>query len=233
MNKILLSIAFILMLPGVSFAQMSLGGQLTLASSGQTDYDNLIQSARSDNSASTSELGSMLEISGTWAYRFNGSIVSMMFRPSYFTVGSDGNGTPGSYDYSISGFTLFGITRFTALENNYFKFFLQTGIGWGFVNGSIKEGSVDVDFAGNNVGFLGGIGAEFCFGGSAHCMAIEGNIRYLPVNRNIVESVSGTCPSSDTGLSQCTDSRELELNDRDLAVSLSGILGTIGYTYYF
>ncbi|MEZ4872876.1 MAG: hypothetical protein R2827_11700 [Bdellovibrionales bacterium] len=238
MNKILLSLLVVFLTPVVGIAAagggMSLGAQLSLASSGQTDMDNLIKAARSDNAATTSELGSMTEISGSWSYRFSGSIVSMIFRPSYYFVSTTGSGTPGDYDYDLSGFTLFGISRFTALENNYFKFFLQTGLGWGFGSGSIEEGSVKVDFSGNNVGFLAGLGAEFCFGGSSHCMAIEGNVRYLPIARNMVDSVTGTCVSNtDTGLSQCVDGRELELNDRDLSVSLSGIMGTIGYNYYF
>ena len=237
MKKLLLVAVFVFGLPTLSWAKsggMSLGAELTLASAGQTDLDNLIKSARSNNGASTSELGSLLEISGTWAYRFSGSIVSMMFRPSYFTESTTGSGTPGDYDYALSGFTLFGMTRFTALENKYFKFFLQTGIGWGFASGEITEGSVDLEFSGNNVGFLGGLGAEFCFGGSSHCMSIEGSVRYMPIDRTFVDSVSGSCSANtDTGLSQCLDGEELELGNHDLRVSLSGILGTIGYTYYF
>ena len=79
---------------------------------------------------------------------------------------------------------------------------------------------------GNNLG----LGSEFCFGKGNHCMVVEGNVRFLPFDRNTVDSTSGTFAAPVT---QHTAGQELELNNKDLGTTFSGIIGNIGYAYYF
>jgi hypothetical protein len=60
---------------------------------------------------------------------------------------------------------------------------------------------------------------------------VEGNYRYLKIERNIVSSVSGT-PNA-TSVSQAVKDQELEADSTDLQVNMSGLLFQIGYTFYF
>lgn len=219
---------------------LGLSGGITAAT--QTDFNTLIKRANARASGiSTSELGNAWELNGHFGYRFSGSIVAMQFRPSYFTQSADGSGgtgaTAGDYDYKINGFTLFPMFRFYLLESAYVKFYTQVGIGFGFITGSIKEVDYEVDFSGNDMGYMGGLGAEFCFMGGPHCMSLEGNMRYLSIGRLKASRVTGTPATGSNGsLSQPTTSggpNELELDERDLEATLSGIQGFLGYIYYF
>ena len=208
----------------------SIGFFIGTTGSTQTDMNSLIdtQNSGSDGPISAGKLTSAYEFSGHWSYRFS-NIMGLHFRPSCSTQTTDGTGTAGSYDYGITGFTLFPMMRLFLLENNYIKFFTQVGIGWGFANGVIQEPGLKVEFSGNASGFIGGIGAEFCIA-TVHCINVEGNFRYLPIERMTVDSASGS--NAGSGLSQYL-SGEIELGDHDLASSMSGIMGVLGYTYYF
>jgi hypothetical protein len=118
--------------------------------------------------------------------------------------------------------------RFVPLENNIIKFFLQGGVGYGRLSGSVENASGKVDFAGGTFGMMGGLGALFCFT-PAHCMGVEGNLRYLPIARNTVSNVTGAHPQ----FSQAIADRELEFDDSDVATSMSGIVGAVYYTLMF
>ena len=150
------------------------------------------------------------------------------FRPSYFTQSTTGSGAGGDYDYSLSGFTAFPMFRLIPLENNFIKFYMQLGLGYGKLSGKITEGAADIDFSGSAFGAMGGIGAEFCFTDS-HCMTLEGNVRYLPIERNIASSVSGNFSS----LTRAIKNKEVEYADSDLKTTMSGVQGVIGYVYNF
>lgn len=211
----------------------SIGFFIGTTGSSQSDMNSLIDTQNSgiNGPISTGKLTSALEFSAHWSYRFS-NMIGLHFRPSYFYQVTDGSSsvTGGSYDYSITGFTLFPMFRLFLLENNYIKFFTQLGIGWGFASGEIKEGAdLSVKFSGNASGFLGGIGAEFCIA-DVHCINVEGNFRYLPIERMTVDSSSGSAglPSGVTQISG-----ELEIGGRDLSSTMSGIMGVLGYTYYF
>ncbi len=211
----------------------SIGVVLGLTSTGdQTDIITLISDANTRvGGISTSKMSSGLEYSGFWSYRFSGSMVALQLRPSYFSfseTGSDGASNP--YNYEVSGFTIFPVLRFNVLESKIFKFFVNAGVGWGFVNGTVTEAAVKVEYSGNAMGSLAGLGAEFCFAGTSHCMTVEGNLRYLPIERTTVDAVTGAPAAIHTGTAL---NGEYEINNSDVGVSLSGIMGSVGYTYYF
>jgi len=200
---------------------------LAILAAGQDDINTMIKNARASNTASTSDMGSGYELFAQYQYRFSGTMFSILFRPSYITQSTTGSGTGGSYDYKLSGFTIFPMFRLIPLENNFIKFYMQTGLGYGRVSGDITEGASSIAFAGGNFGAIGGLGVDFCFSDS-HCVSIEGNLRYLPIERNIASSVTGT-----PGLSQAAANQEVEINSADLKTTLSGIQGIVAYTLNF
>lgn len=213
----------------------SIGADIGIINSSQTDMNTLISRANTRASGiSASQLGNAWEGGGYISYRLSGSMLALQFRPSYFYQSTDGRGGGQSYEYSLNGFTAFPIFRFYMLEDKSMAFYSQVGIGFGFITGKIKEGSAEVKFSGNDMGYLGGLGAEFCFFGGNHCFSVEGNIRILTMERVEADSVSGTFSSGPpASLSQAQRGKEVELDDADLGVSMSGIQGLVGYIYYF
>lgn len=200
---------------------------LGLLTAGQDDMNSLIKTARAAG-ADTGDMGSAYELFGQYQYRFSGTMFAIAFRPSYIMQSATGSGGGSSYDYKLSGLTLFPIFRFYPLENSFIKFYMQTGLGYGSMSGDISAGGNSIAFKGSAFGALGGLGVDFCFTPS-HCVSIEGNLRYLPIERNLATSASGTVP----GLSQSTNGQEVEINGTDLKTTMSGIQGSIAYTLNF
>ncbi len=233
MNKIIaLIIFFTAFFVGVNSALArggggghSLGGGLILATPSQDDLDTHIASVNSAQSVNIDKFGSALEIFIDYQYRFSGTMFALQFRPSYFTQSTDGSG----YNMGLTGFTVFPLLRLYPLENGFIHFFLQTGIGYGKLSGHINQPQANVSFSGGTFGALAGLGAEFCFT-DEHCMVIEGNLRYLPIERNIISSTSGTLQGN---LGTPGSDDELEYNNSDLKTTLSGIQGILSYQYNF
>lgn len=179
---------------------------------------------------STKNLSSAYEFYAQYIFRFSGSIYALVFRPSYFMQNSTGSGTDGSYDYKLSGLTLFPLLRFYPLENAFMKFFLQVGVGWGQIKADITTGTGNtLAFDGSNFGGMAGLGVDFCFTGS-HCLTVEGNVRYLPIERNVATAAAGTLVGFDNPLNK---GAEVERQSQDLSTTLSGIQGILAYTYNF
>ncbi len=201
-----------------------------LTNSNQADMDNL-RSVHNANygGISAGSLGSALELYAQYQFRFSGTMFAMLFRPSYFRQTSSGSGCNGSCEYNLNGFTFFPMFRMYPLENNFLGLFLQTGIGYGHLNGEIIDGPNSVKFSGGNFGAAFGLGVDFCFT-DTHCMTIEGTARYLPISRNVISS-SGT--GSLTGATQAGSGQELEIGNSDFGTTMSGIMGIIGYTMAF
>ncbi len=210
---------------------MSLGVGISTVSASQDDMNGAIDDAVAAG-ATVKNLGSAWDIYGDWTYRFSSSIFAIVFRPSYFTQSTDGSGPAGSYSYKLTGYTVVPIFRFYPLENSFIKFFMQTGIGYGSLNGEISAGGKSLDFKGSSFGAIGGIGVQFCFTPS-HCMNVEGNLRYMPIERNL--TTSGNCAAAGEipGISQCGGDKEVERNNADLKTTLSGVQGIIGYSFNF
>ncbi len=211
----------------LSNGNMGLGIALSTVSAGQDDLNGAIDDAVLGG-ANVKNLGSAWELSATWIYRLERSLYAFVFRPSYFTQSTDGSGAGGSYDYKLSGYSVFPIFRIYALENSFIKFFLQTGLGYGSLSGDIKAGADTLTFKGSAFGAMGGVGVDFCFTPS-HCLTVEGNLRYLPIERNL--KTGGSCTTSMAGIGQCNG--EVERNGNDLKTTMSGVQGLVGYTMNF
>jgi hypothetical protein len=207
------------------------GFNLGFIGSSQEHMNTLITRANSrEGGITTSAMNDAYEASLDYRYRFSGSIVALMIRPSYFYQKSTGSGAPGSFDYGLTGFTVFPMTRFYPLENNFLKFFMQLGIGYGRLNGEIQEGSARVEFAGGGFGAQAGLGAEMCVSAN-HCFTTEGNWRYLNIERNIASSATGTFDSG--SISQAEKDKEVEFDGGDLITRMSGLQFVLGYVFKF
>lgn len=197
----------------------SIGIGFSTVSAGQDD----LNSVASQNSGK--DMSSATEITANWIYRYDRTSYAFVIRPSYFMQSTDS----GTTEIKLTGFTLFPMFRMYPLENSFIKFFMQGGLGYGSLKGAMDIASTTVDFEGSAFGAVGGMGVDFCFT-DAHCLTIEGNIRYLPIERNKV--TGGNCTTL-SGTTQCTNGSELEVNNKDLQTSMSGIQGLIGYTMNF
>lgn len=209
----------------------SIGFKAGVVTTDQEHLNTLITRANTrEGGISTGQLSSAYEAAAFYAYRFSGSIYQLQLRPSYFYQSEEGTGASGAHEYSVTGFTVFPIFRLYPLENDFMKFFMQIGLGYGRANTDIKEGSFTAKGAGGAFGSLVGLGAEFCFTEN-HCIDFEGNYRYLTMERNIATSVNGT-PGTGS-LSQAGKDQELELDNTDLAARFTGLQFLMGYTMYF
>ncbi len=202
----------------------SFGAGLIFMSPSQDDLDGAVEAINTSQSLAVEKPGTAYELNLFYQYRFSGSMFAVQFRPSYFMQNSSGSG----YDTKLSGFAFFPILRMYPLENSFIHFYMQTGLGYGRVSGTMEGPNSSVQWAGDAFGAMGGLGAEFCFT-PAHCVAVEGNLRYLPIQRNMVSGVTGTPP----GFDSVTNGGELERGNMDVKTTMSGIQGMIAYQLYF
>lgn len=198
----------------------SFGATLGLANADQKDMDSVI-----DAGGTADKIGNGYEFGATFAYSFGST--ELLLRPSWYTVSSDGGGN----EYSLNAFSILPMLRFNLLSNQTITFYSQLGLGYTVITGEIKEGSDEVEFSGSDIGYAGGLGAEFCFIAS-HCFFVEGNVRVSSVERMTVDKASGT-PTDIGGITQGGKGQELEISNRDFGASLSGIYGVIGYNLRF
>ncbi len=235
--KLLNAILFVGLVFGIStqsFARSSGGGSggghsigvgVGLATASQSDLDTLANSVNTTSGRNSATMGSGLEFTALYQYRFSGSMFALVLAPSYFS--QSGKGTTDQT--KLTGYTIFPMMRLYPLENTFIHFYMQAGLGYGSLTGTITQPSASITFSGSAFGAAGGLGAEFCFTDS-HCAYVEGNYRYLPIQRNLVTtsnvSSSGTITQSGSG-------SELELSSNDLSTSMSGIVGSIGYMMNF
>lgn len=215
---------------GVSLSgDHSIGFGFGFINADQDDMNDVIDSANAGG-GDVKNLGSGYEFFAQYAIRFDRSWWGFVFRPSYITQETDGTCNSGqSCDYSVSGFAFYPMIRMIPLENDFIKLFFQFGLGYGSLNGEIKQGTGTMKFKGSSFGTIAGLGVDFCFTES-HCLTVEGNLRYLPIERNLVTSSSGTFSSGLTGAAQ---GDEVEFNSLDLATTMSGIQGLVSYTLNF
>lgn len=211
---------------------LSAGLGIGLSTADQSGLNTMIGAANAASAAGVSDFSSGLEFMGHLTFRFSNNFVALQLRPTYFQQSTKGNGTDGSHKYELTGYTIFPLLRIIPLSNDIIDFYLQGGIGWGKLSGKVENGARNASFNGSNFGMQMGLGADFCLLPS-HCFGVEGNYRYLPIDRNIVSS--GTGPSSlPYGTSQAQSDRELEdLNGSDVGTSMTGISGILTYTFNF
>jgi len=204
----------------------SIGANVGFINADQKDMNKEIDAVSSTSGAK--EFGNAWEFNAHMTFRMGGSL-AISFRPSYFMY-EDEDGTNAKY--ALSGFTFFPTLKWYMLENASIKFFSQFGVGYGHLKGEIESGGGTAEFSGGDIGYMAGLGAEFCFFGGSHCVNLEGGMRFLSIDRMTVDSASGTF-AAPSRITQGTEGKELEINERDFGATMSGILGMIGYTLYF
>ncbi len=211
----------------------SMGFGFSLLTAEQNGLNNMIAAAKSQapgGGVSTGDLSSGYEYSGQFTFHFANNTVALQIRPAYFTQSATGSGTDGNYDYKLTGFSVFPLVRLIPLSNDIIDFYVQGGLGYAQLNGDITNGVRNTSFTGKGFGLQVGLGADFYFV-PEQCFGIEGNYRYLPMERNIVRNGSAAAPY---GASQSISGRELEdTSGNDVATTMSGISGTVSYTFNF
>jgi hypothetical protein len=202
-----------------------------IVNTSQGDLNMLQQRANTASSISTGQLNQAYELAAFYQYRISGTMYAFHVRPSYFYERQDGSGAAGAYTYGVTGWTVFPMLRMYPLESDFMKMYIQFGLGYGSANGMITEGQGnDVKFSGSAFGTNIGLGAEFCLT-NEHCFALEGNYRYMSMDRNIVSSSNGSFAAN--SLSQYGKGQELELDGNDLSVKMGGLMFLAGYMFYF
>ncbi len=208
---------------------ISAGFGVGVTTADQAGLNTMIGVSKNTANASTSNFGSGLEFMGHLTFKFANNFTAIQIRPTYLQQSTSGTGADGSHSYDLVGYTLFPLVRIIPLSNDIIDFYMQAGVGYGKLEGSITNGPTKATFTGSSFGLQAGLGADFCLLPD-HCFGIEGNYRYLPIDRNIVGSSNGTV----TGASQSQAGRELEdLNGSDVATTLTGISGILTYTFNF
>ena len=210
----------------------SVGAGIAFSSADQTGLNALIDAGKAAANTNVSKFGNATEFLGFGTFRFANGFTAAQLRASVFQQSTSGSGTDGSHKYELSGYTIFPMARIIPLSNDFIDFYMQAGLGYGKLDGTIRNGNRSANFSGSAFGAQVGLGAEFCFVPS-HCVNFEGNYRYLPIERNIVSS--GTGPGNlPYGTTQASADGELEdANGRDVATTLSGISGLVSYTFNF
>jgi hypothetical protein len=201
----------------------SMGVVLGFSSPSQDDMNQIVTEVNSAG-GSADKLGTGYVYGGFYEYRFSGTMFAMHFRPQIFSQSAKGT----AYESKLTGLSFFPMLKMYPLENNFIKFFIQVGLGYGQLKGEQGGGGNSVSFSGSAFGAAAGLGAEFCFVDS-HCAVVEGNVKYLPIERNQVDSVSGTPVGYDT----VVNGQELENNNRDVGTTMSGIEGVLSYKMNF
>lgn len=209
-----------------AFARRGLGGShsigagVILTGPTQNDVNSWVSS---HGLAGTKELGAGYELFFNYEFRFSSTMFALHFRPSYMSQSASGAGI----ESGVSAITFFPMLRLYPLENDYIKFFFQTGIGVAKMDLKLSNSANGGNgtYSATEFGAMAGLGASFCITESS-CIGVEGNMRYLPMNR-----LTGSGSPLAGNITQ-TDG-ELEQNNRDLAVTLSGIQGALTYQYAF
>ena len=223
----LLTLIALLLLSEAVFAKgggHNFGVGAGIATAAQDDINNYVTSL---NLAGTKAVPSAYEAFVQYGYRFG--TFGILFRPSYLMQSASGGGVT----VSMTGITFMPMLRIYPLENKFMKFILQVGAGYGMMNGKITNGSSSVNFSGGTFGAQAGIGADFCFS-PAHCLSVEGNLRYMPIVRNLVTATTGNMGGS---IGTPVNKGELESTSgglsNDVGTTLGGLVATAGYTMYF
>lgn len=216
---------------GVSLSgENSLGFGLGLITSDQANMNDIIDTANTAGGSNVKNLSSGLEFFAQYGIRFDGSWWGFVFRPSMMSQTTSGVCSGGHCKYEVNGMTFFPMIRMVPLENGVVKLFFQVGLGYGQMEGSITQPGKSVKFKGSAFGALGGLGVDLCITES-HCITVEGNLRYLPIERNLITSGSTTGMAG--GVSGTASGDEIEVNSKDLGTTMSGLQGLISYTMLF
>ncbi len=198
------------------------GGGIAMISPAQDDLNSWVSGL---GVVGTKEMSAGYELFFNYEYRFDGTIFAMHLRPSYIMQNASGGGV----ESKMSAITFFPMLRLYPLESDFIRFFFQVGLGYGNMNLSLSNNTGGSgSYTGGNFGALGGLGAYFCFTDSS-CAVVEGSFRYLPMQR-----LTGSGNGLTGGSSRITQQNgELEIDNQDVAATLSGVVGSIAYQFNF
>jgi hypothetical protein len=206
----------------------SLGLGLGLITSDQVNMNDVMDTANSGG-GNVKNLTSGYEFFAQYGIRFDRSWWGFVFRPSAMSQSSSGNCQSGKCSYEVNGLSFFPMIRMVPLENAVIKLFFQVGLGYGQMEGKISQPAGKIKFKGSAFGAIGGLGVDFCMTES-HCFTVEGNLRYLPIERNLVTKGASGLAGGVTG---ANSGDEVEVNNSDLSTTMSGLQGLVSYTLMF
>lgn len=206
---------------------MSLGAGFIYIDSKQLDMNGAIDDANSIG-AGVPNLGHAWEFYAQWTTLIQYSNLTLIIRPSYFEQSSHN----GSTLYKLSGTTIFPIVRMHVTDLPGMNLFIQGGVGYGQLNGEIDINNKTLNFSGNGLGVVAGVGADTCMN-DRHCFNLELNLRNLSIPRNT--SAGGNCVNNGDipGITRCYVDSEVERNYSDLKTNMSGTQMLLGYFYRY
>ena len=231
------------------FTLMIIGLQSTVAAAGEVsvgliggfvntdlkDLDSLIVSANGGGTGpiTTKALGNGLEAALVLGYRWDGTVWAVHFQPSYYFNSTSGTDTAGdAFDYGVTAIVAMPLLRVYALENDFLSLYFQFGVGWAQVYGEANEGADQTEFSGSNLGYQGGLGLEMCYA-KMHCLNLEGNLRSLDIERSIVDKTTSSGTHANGRITQSNRGSEIEVDNRDLGMDLTGFQFLAGYVFKF
>jgi hypothetical protein len=217
---------------GISLSgEHSLSFGVGLVTASQDDINGVIDAGNNNGTGGhVKSLGSGYEFFAQYGIRFDNSMFGFVLRPSMINQSTSGDCQGSHCKYEVDGLAIFPMLRMIPLENDFIKLFFQLGLGYGQMNGEITQGSNSVKFKGSAFGAMGGLGVDFCITQS-DCISVEGDLRYLPIDRNLVTSGSNSGIQGLSGGAGHGD--ELEANNLDVGTTMSGLLGFVSYTMIF
>ncbi|GEM_PF-2774231 len=226
----LLSLSTLISVNAVEFSFGPIGGSI---GSEQKNINTLIGRANTRaGGISTADLNSAWEFGGFLQWKFD--YFGIQLRPTYFTQSEDGSAPagssyPGNYEYSVKGTNIATIFKLYPMENANMRLYFLGGVTWGMTTMKVVEGDFNVEASGSSLGYQCGAGIDFIF--DSHILFGEVSWRYLNVERNMVDSTSGT-PAANS-VSQYGSGSELEFDNRDISANMSGSLIMAGYGFRF
>lgn len=212
---------------GGSFQMGIVGGK----TSAEQKHLNTLQTRANTRAGgiSVGDLDSAWEYGAFMQWRFG--FLGLQFRGTWLNQSEDGKDSDGNtYKYSVQGQTGAVIFRLYPLESGEIKLAFQTGVAWGRASTEIKEGDFTAKASGSNLGYMVGVAVEIVLAGS-HGITLEGGWRYLPILQLYVDSSSGT-PDGQSA-TQYSKNSELEFDNRDLGVTMTGSQLLVAYSFHF
>ena len=222
--------------PALAEGQFYLGLAGGFVNTNLKAMDSLIVTANSSSTQgpiTTSALGNGFEATAILGYRLDGSIIAVHLAPTYYFNSEEGTGQGNAvFKYAADTFIAMPMLRVYAMENDLMSLFFQFGVGWGVVAGEISEGPDQTKFTGSTVGYQGGLGLQMCYE-KTHCLNLEGNIRMLDIERNIVSSTTSSGAHANGRVTQSQTGAELEVDGVDLGIDMSGFQFLVGYVFRY
>ena len=206
---------------------LTFGLGFSTVASEQKHLNTIIADARvREAGLSLDKITSVYEASAIIQLRVPSTIFAFQLRPSFTWNSSE----DGQYEYGVNGMNIGGFLKLYPMESDFMRAYFQLGMLWGKLTTTIKEDTFEVEASGSSVGYLGGLGFEFFFGG--HTFFLEACWRSLTIKQNMIDSSKGT-PAADSNITQYGDEKELERVERNFESVMGGLVIMAGYGITF